>query len=194
MRMTRLMTFSDAVLAIILTIMVLELHVPQGVSLQTLAPLTPMFLSYVLSFLYVGTYWNNHHHLLHAGGQVDGAVLWANLHLLFWLSLLPFATGWMGQNHFARLPTVLYGVVLVAAAIAYLILQRAIIRSNGPGSALEAAIGSDRKGKGSLLLYLAGIGMTFVVPWAGQLLYLIAALSWLVPDRRLERAMTIVQE
>jgi len=187
---TRLEAFSDGVLAIIITIMVLEMKVPHDPSLASLAPLVPVFLSYVLSFVYVGIYWNNHHHMLHACTHVSGRVLWANLHLLFWLSLFPFATGWMGENHFAALPSALYGVVLLAAAIAYWLLQQAIIASQGQDSVLRRAIGSDWKGKLSPLLYLLAIGATFVAPWIGQLIYVAVALMWLVPDRRIERTLT----
>ena len=186
---SRMMTFSDAVLAIIITIMVLELKPPQGVSMDALTPLAPMFLSYVLSFAYIGIYWNNHHHLLHAGGTVTALVLWTNLHLLFWLSLLPFATSWMGEHEFAPVPTALYGAVLCAAAVAYLGLQQAIIRSQGAGSRLKAAIGADWKGKVSLSLYLAGIATAFLRPWLGQIAFAAGAMLWLVPDRRLEHSM-----
>jgi TMEM175 potassium channel family protein len=184
---TRMQTFSDAVLAIVLTIMVLELKVPHGADASALGPLLPVFLSYVLSFVYLGIYWSNHHHLfLQLRGRVTGGVLWANLHLLFWLSLLPFVTGWMGQNHFAPVPTAFYGGVLLAAALAYLVLQQAIILAEGPGSPLKAAIGRDWKGKCSLALYLAGIGATLLRPWLGQLLFVAGAILWVVPDRRLE--------
>ena len=184
---TRLQLFSDAVLAIVLTIMVLELKVPHGTDAAVLGPVLPVFLSYILSFVYVGIYWTNHHHLFQGRGRVTGAVLWANLHLLFWLSLFPFVTGWMGQNHFARVPTAFYGGVLLAAALAYLILQQAIILAQGPGSALKTAIGPDWKGKLSPGLYLAGIGATFLRPWLGQLFFVAGAILWVVPDRRLER-------
>jgi TMEM175 potassium channel family protein len=186
---TRMQTFSDAVLAIVLTIMVLELKVPHGADAAALAPLLPVFLSYVLSFVYVGIYWSNHHHLLQGvgNGRVTGAVLWANLHLLFWLSLFPFVTGWMGENHFAPVPTAFYGGALIAAALAYVVLQQAIIHAQGPGSALKAAIGHDWKGKLSLGLYLAGIGATLLRPWLGQLLFVAGAILWVAPDRRLER-------
>jgi uncharacterized membrane protein len=186
---TRLEAFSDGVLAIIITIMVLELKVPHGASPGALVPLLPVFLSYLLSFVYVGIYWNNHHHMLHATTHVTGAVLWANLHLLFWLSLFPFATGWMGENHFAAVPTALYGGVLLAAAIAYWLLQQAIIAAQGKDSILQHAIGSDWKGKVSPLLYLAGIALTFVAPWIAQGVYLAVALIWLEPDRRIERVL-----
>ncbi len=183
---TRLEAFSDGVIAIIITIMVLELKIPHGESIATLAPLAPAFMSYVLSFIYVGIYWNNHHHMLHACTRVTGGVLWANLHLLFWLSLLPFATGWMGENHFAAAPSALYGCVLLAAALAYWILQRTIIAAQGAESPLKAAIGSDWKGKLSPALYALAIASTVVWPWVAQALYVAVALIWLVPDRRIE--------
>jgi uncharacterized membrane protein len=186
---TRLEAFSDGVIAIIITIMVLEMKVPRGEDLQTLKPLLPVFLSYVLSFVYIGIYWNNHHHMLHACTRVTGGVLWANLHLLFWLSLFPFASGWMGENHLAPLPSALYGGVLLAAAIAYWILQQTIIAAQGPESTLQAAIGSDWKGKLSPLIYLGAIASTFVVSWVAQVLYVGAALVWLVPDRRIEKTL-----
>ena len=186
----RLEAFSDGVLAIIITIMVLELKVPHGESLAALAPLLPVFLSYVLSFVYVGIYWNNHHHMLHASSHVSGPVLWANLHLLFWLSLLPFTTGWMGENHFAALPSALYGVVLLCAAIAYWLLQQTIIASDGSGSVLARAVGSDWKGKLSPVLYLTAIASTAWRPWIAQAIYVIAALIWVVPDKRIEHALT----
>ncbi len=186
---TRLEAFSDGVMAIIITIMVLELKVPHGSSFDTLVPLVPVFLSYLLSFLYVGIYWNNHHHMLHTCTRVTGGVLWANLHLLFWLSLLPFATGWMGENHFAPLPTAVYGVVLLAAAIAYWLLQQCIISVQGHNSPLRRAIGSDWKGKLSPLLYVVGIVLTFVHTGLAQIIYAAVALLWLVPDRRIERSL-----
>ena len=185
----RLEAFSDGVLAIIITIMVLELKVPHGDTLDALVPLIPAALSYVLSFLYVGIYWNNHHHMLHTAKHVSGAVLWTNLHLLFWLSLLPFATGWMGENHFAPVPSALYGAVLFCAAVAYLLLQHAIIVTQGPGSILRRAIGKDWKGLSSPAVYLVAIALTTVKPWLAQALYLAVALVWLVPDRRIERAL-----
>lgn len=188
---TRLEAFSDGVLAIIITIMVLEMKVPHDASIAGLGPLVPVFLSYVLSFVYVGIYWNNHHHLLQATSRVTGGVLWANLHLLFWLSLFPFATGWMGENHFAAVPTALYGVVLLAAAIAYWILQRTIISAQGSSSVLRAAIGSDWKGKLSPLFYICGIALTFVNPWLAAVMYVAVACLWLVPDRRIERGLHI---
>jgi len=185
----RLEAFSDGVLAIIITIMVLELKVPHGVELEALKPLLPVFLSYVLSFIYLGIYWNNHHHLLHTIQQVSGGILWANLNLLFWLSLFPFATAWMGENHIASPPTALYGFVLLMAAIAYYILQRVIIAKHGRDSLLAAAIGADWKGKLSPVLYLAAIPLSFVHPWIGNALYVFVALLWLVPDRRIERVL-----
>jgi uncharacterized membrane protein len=189
MQKTRLEAFSDGVLAIIITIMVLELKVPHGESLQALLPLGPVFLSYVLSFIYVGIYWNNHHHMLHATHKVSGGMLWANLHLLFWLSLLPFVTGWMGENHFAALPTALYGGVLMMAGVAYWILSRTIIATDGQQSLLAAAIGNDRKGIASVLLYALAIPLAFVSQWLAQAIYVGVALMWLVPDRRIERVM-----
>jgi uncharacterized membrane protein len=185
----RLEAFSDGVLAIIITIMVLELKVPHGDSLGTLEPLVPVFMSYVLSFIYIGIYWNNHHHMLHTCARVTGGILWANLHLLFWLSLFPFVTGWMGENHFAAVPTALYGGVLLAAAIAYWILQQTIIAAQGSGSPLKAAIGGDWKGKLSPVLYLLGMLSTFMWPLVAQALYVFVALMWLVPDRRIEKAL-----
>jgi len=186
---TRLEAFSDGVIAIIITIMVLELKVPHGEDLGTLAPLTPVFLSYVLSFIYVGIYWNNHHHMLHALSHVTGGILWANLHFLFWLSLFPFATGWMGENHFAAGPSALYGAVLLAAAVAYYILQQTIIAAQGAGSQLKRAVGDDLKGKLSPVFYIAGIVSTFFVPWVAMILYVLVALWWLVPDRRIEKVL-----
>ena len=185
----RLEAFSDGVLAIIITIMVLEMKVPHGASLSDLLPILPVFLSYVLSFVYVGIYWNNHHHMLHASTNVTGAMLWANLHLLFWLSLFPFATGWMGQNHFAAVPTALYGVVLLMAAIAYYLLERAIIRAQEPDSILKKAIGRDLKGKLSPVVYVVAIVATLVSPYISEALYVGAALLWLIPDRRIESVL-----
>jgi uncharacterized membrane protein len=186
---SRLEAFSDGVLAIIITIMVLEMKVPLGADFSALIPLVPIFLSYVLSFVYIGIYWNNHHHMLHTLSQVTGGILWANLHLLFWLSLFPLATGWMGQNHFARGPTALYGGVLLMASIAYWILQRTIIVSQGGGSLLARAVGKDFKGKLSPLLYVLAILATFQAAWMAQGLYVLVALMWLVPDRRIERML-----
>jgi TMEM175 potassium channel family protein len=182
----RLEAFSDGMFAIIITIMVLELRVPHGESFAALVPLLPIFVSYVLSFVYVGIYWNNHHHMLLAARHVNGRVLWANLHLLFWLSLFPFATGWMGENHFATAPTALYGVVLLLAASAYRVLQHQIIAADGPASLLARAIGVDWKGKLSPVIYLVAIGVAFAAPRAAQALYAAVALMWLVPDRRIE--------
>jgi uncharacterized membrane protein len=187
----RLEAFSDGVLAIIITIMVLELKVPHGASLHDdLLPLLPVFLSYVLSFVYVGIYWNNHHHMLHASTTVTGAMLWANLHLLFWLSLFPFATGWMGENHFARVPTALYGVVLLMAAIAYYLLERAINRAQGPESILKKAVGRDLKGQLSPLLYILAIIATLVSTWIAEAIYVSVAMIWLIPDRRIENVLS----
>jgi uncharacterized membrane protein len=185
----RLEAFSDGVLAIIITIMVLEMKVPHGEDLAALAPIAPVFLSYVLSFVYIGIYWNNHHHMLHTVKTVSGGVLWSNLHLLFWLSLFPFATGFMGENHFAATPSALYGIVLLGAAVAYFILQQTIIRSQGKDSVLRAAVGRDWKGKVSPVVYVIGIASTFVVPWVAEVLYVLVALVWLVPDRRIERTL-----
>jgi uncharacterized membrane protein len=185
----RLEAFSDGVIAIIITIMVLELKVPQGADAAALRPLLPVFLSYVLSFVNIGIYWNNHHHLLHAARQVDGRVLWANLLLLFWLSLVPFFTGWMGENHFASLPTALYGAVLLLAAYSYVLLQRAIIAVDGRESHLARAVGADRKGLVSRLLYMAAIAGAFVRPWIAWTIYVTVALIWFVPDRRIERML-----
>ena len=185
----RLEAFSDGVIAIIITIMVLEMKVPHGDSLDDLLPLLPVFLSYVLSFVYVGIYWNNHHHMLQASTTVSGAMLWANLHLLFWLSLFPFASGWMGENHFAALPTAFYGVILLMAAIAYYLLQLAIIREQGPGSILKKALGRDWKGKLSPLLYIGAIVATLWVPPIAHAIYVAAALIWLIPDRRIENVL-----
>ena len=189
MHKTRLEAFSDGVLAIIITIMVLEIKVPHGTTFETLRPLLPVFFSYVLSFVYVGIYWNNHHHMLHAARKVSGGVLWANLHLLFWLSLLPFASGWMGENHFAPLPVALYGFVLLMAGFAYWLLARAIIKADGPESVLAKAIGKDWKGRASVLLYLVAIPLTFFNEWLAEAIYVGVALMWLVPDRRIEKAL-----
>jgi len=186
---SRLEAFSDGVLAIIITIMVLEMKVPHGDVFSALRPLIPVFLSYVLSFVYLGIYWNNHHHMLHATQHVTGTILWANLHLLFWLSLFPFVTGWMGENHFAPAPTALYGVVLLLAAIAYWILQHVIIKSQGDNSLLAKAIGRDIKGILSPLLYAIAIPAAFLEQWIAGGLYVFVALMWLVPDRRIERML-----
>jgi uncharacterized membrane protein len=186
---SRLEAFSDGVIAILITIMVLDLHAPPAESLGALLPLRPILLTYVLSFVYVGIYWNNHHHMFQATQKVTGPILWANLHLLFWLSLFPFTTAWMGENHFAAAPTALYGVVLFMAAIAYTILQQLIIASQGPDSLLRRAVGRDFQDKFSLVCYLIAVPMSFVSPWVADALYLLVALLWLVPDRRIERVL-----
>ena len=182
----RLEAFSDGVIAILITIMVLDLRVPHGTHASALRPLVPVFLSYVLSFVIVGIYWNNHHHMLQAAERVSGAILWANLHLLFWLSLFPFATGWMGENHFATLPTACYGIVLLLAAVAYYVLQTSIVARQGPDSVLRDAIGRDMKGKVSPAIYAAAIPLAFLNRWIAVALYVAVALMWLVPDRRVE--------
>jgi uncharacterized membrane protein len=189
MEKNRLEAFSDGVLAIIITIMVLELKVPQSGEIAALAPLAPVFLSYVLSFVYVGIYWNNHHHLFQSTHHVSAKILWSNLHLLFCLSLFPFATAWMGENHVAPAPTAIYGVVLLAAGIAYYILQHAIIVQQGRNSLLASAVGRDWKGKLSPAIYLMAIPLAFVSPWIANALYALVALLWFVPDRRIERAL-----
>ena len=182
----RLEAFSDGVIAILITIMVLELKIPHGADLAAIQSLFPVFVTYVLSFIYLGIYWNNHHHLLQATAHINGAILWANLHLLFWLSLIPFVTGWMGENHFAPLPTAVYGVNLLAAGIAYYILQSLIVAAQGKDSQIKAAIGKDIKGKISPLIYLTAIGLAFVNQWISDALYVLVALIWLIPDRRIE--------
>lgn len=189
MEKNRLEAFSDGVLAIIITIMVLELKVPHGQDFTAIKPLLPVFLSYVLSFIYVGIYWNNHHHMLHSTRRVNGGILWANLHLLFWLSLFPFTTGWVGENHVAALPTAVYGFVLLMAAIAYYILQLRIIAHQGRDSLLAAAVGADWKGKLSPVLYLAAIPLAFVNSWIATGVYAFVALLWLIPDPRIERML-----
>jgi uncharacterized membrane protein len=185
----RFEAFSDGVIAVIITITVLEMKVPHGESIRALVPVLPVFLSYLLSFVYVGIYWNNHHHMLHATSEVIGPMLWANLHLLFWLSLIPFTTGWMGENHFAAAPTALYGLVLLLAAIAYRILQQLIIGSQGRESILKKAIGSDWKGRLSPFVYAIAIPFAFVSRWISLGLYLFVALVWLIPDKRIEKAL-----
>ena len=185
----RLEAFSDGVIAVLITIMVLELKVPHGVDWETLRPLVPVLLTYVLSFVYLGIYWNNHHHLLQATDRINGAILWANLHLLFWLSLVPFTTGWMGENHFAPLPSAVYGGVLLMSGIAFLVLQTAIIRHQGPHSKLKAAVGHDIKGKISAVLYAAAIPLAFVHQLIADAIYVFVALMWLVPDRRIESTL-----
>jgi len=190
---SRLEAFSDGVIAIIITIMVLELKVPHGADLDALKPLLPNFLSYVLSFIYVGIYWNNHHHLLHAATRVSGTILWANLNLLFWLSLFPFATAWMGENHFASLPSAAYGFVLLMAAISYSLLQHYLISAEGGASVLQRAVGADWKGKVSPLLYIVAIGASFSAHWVAQFIYVLVALMWLVPDKRIERTINQIE-
>jgi uncharacterized membrane protein len=185
----RLEAFSDGVLAIIITIMVLELKIPEGASFSDLSPLLPHLLSYVLSFVYIGIYWNNHHHMLHAVRHVSGAALWANMHLLFWLSLVPLTTHWMGETRFAPEPAAAYGMVLLGAAVAYFILSRALVAANGPDSPLAVALGKDVKGKLSIALYAAGILAACRYPWAASLFYVGVAVMWLVPDRRIETAL-----
>jgi uncharacterized membrane protein len=186
---SRLEAFSDGVIAIIITIMVLELKVPHGEDIPALYPLLPVLTSYVLSFVYVGIYWNNHHHMLHAVHRVNGAVLWANLHLLFWLSLIPFVTGWMGENHFAPRPVALYGVVLLMAGIAYFILSKALIRLHGKDSPLAVAVGNDTKGRASLVIYIVAVLLSFVSHWVAFGLYVLVAVMWLLPDRRIEKVL-----
>jgi uncharacterized membrane protein len=183
----RLEAFSDGVLAVIITVMVLEMKSPRGTSLASLRPVVPIFLVYVLSFVYIGIYWNNHHHLLHATQRVNGATLWANLHLLFWLSLVPFTTAWMGENHFESWPVAVYGVVLLMAGVAYFILTKTLIRLHGGSSTLAKSIGSDKKAKLSIIVYAAAIPLAFVQPWIAGAGYVITAIVWLVPDRRIEK-------
>jgi uncharacterized membrane protein len=184
---TRLEAFSDGVIAIIITIMVLEMQAPHGADLRSLRPVLPVFLSYVLSFVHVGIYWNNHHHLLHTARHVTGSILWANLHLLFWLSLIPFVTAWMGENHFEQQPVALYGVVMLMSGVAYYILSIVLIRHHGSESALRAAVGNDFKGVFSLVMYVVAIAIAFANHWVALAIYVAVALSWLVPDRRIER-------
>jgi uncharacterized membrane protein len=185
----RLEAFSDGVIAILITIMVLELHTPEGEGFAALRPLVPTLLSYLLSFIYLGIYWSNHHHMFHATKHVTGGVLWANLHLLFWLSLVPFMTAWVGEHYTSAVPTALYGVNLLLAAIAYTILQTTIISIEGKDSTLARAVAHDRKGKLSVLLYASAVGLAFVRPWLADLIYVTVALIWLVPDRRIERTL-----
>lgn len=186
MNRTRLEAFSDGVLAIIITIMVLEIKVPHGADFEALKPLIPVVISYILSFIYIGIYWNNHHHLMHTVKNVTGGILWANLHLLFWLSLVPFTTGWIGENHFDPIPMAVYGFVLLMAAVAFYVLQTLIVRSQGENSLLAKAIGSDLKGKMSLVIYLLAIGSNFASQWISGSLYILVALIWLIPDKRIE--------
>jgi uncharacterized membrane protein len=191
MRVTkaRLEAFTDGVVAILITIMVLEFRVPEGATWDVLRPLMPIFLTYVLSFVMLGIYWNNHHHMLHAAERINGKILWANLHLLFWLSLMPFVTGWMGENHFAALPTALYGIVLLLSAVSYTILQIVLIAEQGPNSRLARATGSDMKGKVSMLLYASAIGLAFINQWFSDAIFVTVALIWLVPDPRIEKVL-----
>src|SRR4051812_1902569 len=186
----RMEAFSDGVIAILITVMVLELPTPHGTSWSALHEALPVLLAYVLSFVYLGIYWNNHHHMFQATTRVSGLILWANLHLLFWLSLVPFTTSWLGENHLAPAPAAAYGIVLLAAALAYYALERVIMRDQGSGSRVAAAVGRDIKGKASPFLYIAGIGVSFLVPWLGIALYSVVALIWLVPDRRFERTLS----
>jgi len=185
----RLEAFSDGVLAVIITVMVLEMKSPRGTDLAALSPVIPVFLSYVLSFVYIGIYWNNHHHLLHATQRVNGVILWANLHLLFWLSLVPFTTAWLGENHLAPWPIAVYGAVLLMAGVAYVILTRALIELHGRDSTIATSIGKDRKGKISIAIYAVGIPLAFVHPWIAGACYVIVAIVWLIPDRRIERKL-----
>jgi uncharacterized membrane protein len=185
----RLEAFSDGVIAVIITIMVLELKVPHGAGMEALVPLLPVFLSYVLSFVYIGIYWNNHHHMLHAVQRVNGRVLWANLHLLFWLSLVPFVTGWVNENHFAAVPVALYGVVLLMSGVSYYLLGRVLIAQHGKDSALARAMGKDFKGVTSLFIYVVAIALTFVNVWVSCALYIFVAIMWFIPDPRIERAL-----
>jgi uncharacterized membrane protein len=187
MNKNRLEAFSDGVLAVIITIMVLEMKPPQGANLQALRPVIPVILSYLLSFIYIGIYWNNHHHLLHATQHVNGAILWANLHLLFWLSLVPFTTAWMDENHFESWPVAVYGMVLLMAGVAYFILTKALIQLHGKDSTLAKAIGRDKKGKLSIVAYAVAIPLAFAHPWIAASGYVLVALMWLIPDRRIER-------
>ena len=187
MTKARLEAFSDGVVAILITIMVLELHIPHEATWSALGPLVPIFLTYVLSFVFLGVYWNNHHHMLHAADRINGTVLWANLHLLFWLSLVPFVTGWMGQNHVEPIPTAAYGIVMMCAGIAYYILAHTLIAEQGPDSRLARAIGRDRKGKLSVVVCAAGIALAFVNPWIAVAMYIGVLATWLVPDRRIEK-------
>ena len=189
MSKTRLEAFSDCVLSIIITVMVIDLHVPHGADFAALAPVVPLFFCYVVSFVCVGTYWNNHHHMLHATRRINGPILWANLHLLFWLSLVPITTGWLGENPFDPWPAAIYGVIMTMASVAYLVLERAIMAFNGRESILAAAVGTELKGKVSTAIYLAAIVLAFVKPWISEALYAVVAVLWVVPDPRIERAM-----
>ena len=191
MRTSRLEAFSDGVIAIIITIMVLEFEMPEGPDWHSLSELAPVFFSYVLSFIYIAIYWNNHHHLMHATQSVSGGVLWANMHLLFWLSLVPFTTAWVGKHHGAAVPTAVYGVMLLMAAIAYWILVQAILAHEGPHSKLRAALGSDFKGKMSIVIYAVAVALAFVNQWISDALYVSVAMMWLVPDRRIEKTVRV---
>ena len=194
MNKNRLEAFSDGVLAVIITIMVLEMKPPQGANLEALRPVIPVFLSYLVSFVYIGIYWNNHHHLLHATQRVNGVTLWANLHLLFWLSMVPFTTAWMDENHFQSWPVAVYGFVLMMAGVAYFILTQALIRLHGKGSTLATAIGRDKKGKLSVLVYAVAIPIAFAKPWIAAACYVIVAIMWLIPDRRIERNVPQIRQ
>ncbi len=187
---SRLEAFSDGVIAIIITIMVLEMKVPHGTAFSDLVPLAPVFLSYVLSFIYVGIYWHNHHHLFHAVHHVDGKILWANSHLLFWLSLTPFVTNWMGETHFAKLPVAVYGCVLLMSGVAYFVLTLALVAHHGPESTIARALGADFKGKISLVLYVVAVMLSFVQTWVACAIYALVAIIWLIPDRRIERVLS----
>ncbi len=189
---TRMEAFSDGVLAIVLTIMVLEMKIPQGNDLSALKPLMPAFLSYILSFIYIGIYWNNHHHLLHIVRHINGKVLWLNNHLLFWLSLIPFATGWMGQNHFTTWPVVIYGIILMMAGIAYYMLAKALVDHNIKNAKLAKAVGNDTKGKISVIIYAIAIPLSFLHPYIGCVLYVLVAMMWLIPDKRIEREIETI--
>ncbi|HEV3411558.1 MAG TPA: TMEM175 family protein [Puia sp.] len=191
MKKGRLEAFSDGVIAIIITIMVLELRVPMGDNIKDLAPVAPVLFSYLLSFVYIGIYWNNHHHMIYAVDKINGVVLWANLNLLFWLSLIPFVTAWMGENHFTKWPVVLYGIILIMNAIAYTILCRLLLKEAGPNSQLAIALGKDWKGKLSLVIYALGIAIAFYRSWLGLGLYVVVAVIWFIPDRRIEKTVTI---
>lgn len=185
----RLEAFSDGVLAIIITIMVLEMKAPHGDSFEDLKPILPIFLSYILSFIYIGIYWNNHHHMLQSVKKVNGKILWANTHLLFWLSLVPFASGWMGENHFSKIPVILYGFVMLMCAVAYFILSQRLVKEHGKDSTLGTAIGKDTKGMISLLLYIVGIGLSFIHPFIGFTAYVVVAVIWFIPDKRIEKKL-----
>ena len=193
MRKTRMEAFSDGVLAIILTIMVLEMKVPHGNDVTALQPLLPVFLSYILSFIYIGIYWNNHHHMLHFVQHINGKILWLNNHLLFWLSLIPFATGWMGENHFSTWPVVVYGIILMMAGIAYYILEKALTNNNISNDRLAKAIGNDNKGKLSVIIYAVAIPLSFIHPYIGCILYIAVAMIWLMPDKRIEKEIKGVE-